>query len=260
MSNAVSKIDNRDMIDTAPRVEAPVNLFAVIARAAADPTVDIEKFERLLAMQDRVEAGQAKKAFNAAVSAAKGAIGPILKDKAVDFTSSKGRTNYRYEGFDTVARQVDPVLNEHGLSYRFRSSQEGQRLRVTCVLAHRDGYSEETSLEASEDHSGNKNSIQAIGSAATYLQRYTLKLALGLSTSLDDDARATSGGNDVISDTQLQSLRQELHDTKANEAKFLAGFKIETLADLPAREFDNAMAVLADRRARQQAQQKEASK
>ena len=64
----------------------------------------------------------------------------------------------------------------------------------------------------------------------------------------------------MISDTQLQSLRQELYDTKANEAKFLAGFRIETLADLPAREFDNAMAILADRRNRMAQQQKEAGK
>ena len=112
MSNAVSKIDNRDMIDTAPRVEAPVNLFAVIARAAADPTVDIEKFRAASGVQDRVEAGQAKKAFNAAVSAARGRNRPDPERQGRRFYIVKGRTNYRYEGFDTVARQVDPVLNE----------------------------------------------------------------------------------------------------------------------------------------------------
>jgi hypothetical protein len=32
-----------------------------------------------------------------------------------------------------------------------------------------------------------KNSLQAIASTTTYLQRYTLKLALGLSVSHDDD-------------------------------------------------------------------------
>ena len=136
-------------------------------------------------MHDRVEA-QAKKAFNA-VRPPKGAIGPILKDKAVDFTSSKGRTNHRYEGCDTVARQVDPVLNEHGLSYRFRSSQEGQRLRVTCVLAHATATARKPRLRRLRIIRGNKNSIQAIGSAATHLQRYTLKLALGLRRRFDDD-------------------------------------------------------------------------
>ena len=63
---------------------------------------------------------------------------------------------------------------------------------MTCVLSHRDGYSEETTLTAGADDSGKKNSIQAIGSTTTYLQRYTLKLALGLATQDRDDDGASS--------------------------------------------------------------------
>ena len=51
---------------------------------------------------------------------------------------------------------------------------------MTCVLSHRDGHFEETTLTAGRDDSGKKNAIQQVGSTITYLQRYTLKAALGL--------------------------------------------------------------------------------
>ena len=43
------------------------------------------------------------------------------------------------------------------------------------------------------DNSGSKNSIQAIGSTTTYLQRYTLFSILGLAAGEDDDGSAASG-------------------------------------------------------------------
>ena len=50
-------------------------------------------------------------------------------------------------------------------------------------------------MQSLPDTSGSKNSIQAISSAVTYLQRYTLLAATGLSTSelgnLDNDGRGT---------------------------------------------------------------------
>src|SRR5690606_10591416 len=45
---------------------------------------------------------------------------------------------------------------------------------------------------APPDGSGNKNAIQGIGSTSTYLQRYTLSAAFGLTTAdEDDDGEAT---------------------------------------------------------------------
>lgn len=160
--------------------------MAMLSQAVANGA-SLEMVTKLMDLQERVEKAQGRKAFDIAVAAAKGEIGPIFKDRQVDFTSQKGRTNYRHESFGGIASAIGPVLDRHGLSYRFRASQDGGRVSVTCVLAHRDGYSEENTLAAGNDTSGNKNDIQAIGSTTTYLQRYTLKLALGLSTTDKDD-------------------------------------------------------------------------
>lgn len=219
-------------------------MISMLERAARDPAVDIEKFERLMTMKERVESQAAMRAFNAAVSLAKGNIPPIFKNKVVDFTSQKGRTNYRHEDFAEVARAVDPVLKKHGLSYRFRSSQAGNKLTVVCILSHADGHFEETTLEVAEDHTGNKNAIQAIGSAATYLQRYTLKLALGLSASADDDGKS-SAAPAVISDEQADTITKALTDTQTDVVKFLSYFKAESVSYLLVKDFDRAMSALS---------------
>jgi len=128
------------------------------------------------------------------MAAAKAKIKTINKSRSVNFTTSRGRTQYRYEDFADIADAVAPVLAEQGLSYRFRTDSSPDLIAVTCIIAHRDGHSEQTTLSGPRDDSGNKNSMQAIGSAVTYLQRYTLKAALGLAASVDDDAQS-AGGN-----------------------------------------------------------------
>ena len=66
------------------------------------------------------------------------------------------------------------------LSYRWRTTSEiNQPVSVTCIVSHRSSYSETNTPSAGRDDSGKKNSIQQVGSTITYLQRYTLKAALG---------------------------------------------------------------------------------
>ncbi|MEG1681463.1 MAG: hypothetical protein RR326_15305 [Stenotrophomonas sp.] len=44
------------------------SIMAVISRAAADPSCDIEKMERLLAMHERMQAKTAEQEFNTAMA------------------------------------------------------------------------------------------------------------------------------------------------------------------------------------------------
>ena len=236
----------------AVKIETPVAsetgaLLSFLERASRDPNVDVDKFERLMAMKERIEAQSAAREFNAAVSAAKGQIPPIFKNKVVDFTSQKGRTSYRHEDFAEIARVVDPVLSAHGLSYRYRSQQSGGKLSVTCILCHASGHFEETTMEIGEDHTGNKNAIQAVGSAATYLQRYTLKLALGLSASADDDGKAAASTKPCVTSDQAGTLQELIESVDGNLKQFLAYFKIEKLSDLPASDYDRALAAVKKR-------------
>lgn len=163
----------------------PLDLIVRAQDANASPEV----LEKYLALYERWREGEAKRAYNNAIAAAQAEIPVIGKNREVDFQTQKGRTNYRYEDLAGVERIVKPVMTKHGLSYRWRTKIENAAILVTCIVSHRDGHSEENMLVGPADTSGNKNPIQAIGSTQTYLQRYTLKAALGLATSEDTDGR-----------------------------------------------------------------------
>lgn len=199
----------------------------------------IDTIEKLMGLQERWEANQARKAFDAAVADAKAEIKPVARN-------AKGHNEKRYADFAAIALAVDPILSKHGLSYRFRSSQ-AERINVTCVLSHKLGHSEETTLSGPPDNTGNKNAIQAIGSTLTYLQRYSLMQALGLAASNDDDGRAADTGEVIMAD-QIAALRKIIAEVGADETKFCKYLKVETLADLPVSKFKDAISALEAKR------------
>lgn len=227
-------------------------MIMLVERLIRDPNIDPERIERILDIRAKEEKRIAERAFNEAISAAKGEIPPIVKNRTVDFTSQKGRTNYKHEDLGEIARVVDPILKAHGLSYRFRSQQNGPKLTVTCIVSHSLGHFEENTLEAGEDHSGNKNSIQAIGSTATYLQRYTLKLALGLAASNDTDGnvpKQKQPTDEPISDAQVKDLEQLRAATNTDMDQLRGMWNIDELKDLTLSVFPNAKAVLLAKKA-----------
>ena len=215
-------------------------IVSMIERAARDPSVDIDKFERLMAMQERAQDRAAQIAFSRALAAAKSEIQPIVKDGV-------GHNSAKFATLAAIAKVVDPILSKNGLSYRYRTAQT-DKVSVTCIVSHQDGHSEETTLASAPDVSGNKNAIQAVGSVFTYLMRYSLIGALGIATQ-DDDGKA-SGLSAQISDDQASELMTALAETKSNLDAFLKFYKIEALPDLPANKFKDALERLEQKRAR----------
>lgn len=247
--------ETNTMNQVATKIETGSAIAAMTPMDMLDRAVSggasMEVLEKLMALSERWEANQARKSFDNAMASAKAKIPTIFKNKAVDFTSTKGRTNYRYEDLAEVSKTVTPVLAQFGLSYRFRTTSNlNEPITVTCIVSHRDGHFEENTLCAGRDESGNKNAIQSIGSTLTYLQRMTLKAALGLAASVDDDGKASGSADDggLITDLQLKQLTDLAAEVGADVGKACRHLKIETLADLPASRFNSAMAALEAKR------------
>lgn len=235
-----------------PMMRIPTTTPMQLLAGALERGAGLEMVEKLMELQERYEATQARKAFDAAMAAAKAEIPVILKNRTVDFTSQKGRTHYKHEDLAEVVRTVAPILAKHGLSHRFRSqSTVGEPIKVWCRISHRDGYFEENDLSAARDETGNKNSIQAIGSTLTYLQRMTLKLALGLAASDDDDGRSsvTAVANKNIDETQVETLTKLLADKGRTAEQLCKVFSLEQLSDLPASQYTAAVAKIANAQA-----------
>jgi hypothetical protein len=242
----VSVIPEDRLLDL-PVLAQAITPMEMLNRAVA-AGADIDVLEKLMSLQERWEANQARKAFDEAVAAAKAEIKPIVRN-------STGHNSKKYADFSAIAGAVDPILSKNGLSYRFRAAQT-DKVTVTCVLSHKSGHSEETPLSSQPDKTGNKNDIQAIGSALTYLQRYSLMLALGLAAAHDDDGKsAPTTGAATISPDQLGdlvSLIQDVGGARHEELKagLLKYFGFERLADIPATEFKRAVAAINKKRQR----------
>lgn len=213
---------------------------------ALEMGVSADILKQMMDLRDREEARNAKLAFTKAIAAAKAELRPIVKTREVDYTpAGKSRVNYQHEDLAGIEEQVTPILASHGLSYRYESDNGVDKpITVTCVLEHVDGHSTRTPLSAGADTSGGKNSLQAIASAVTYLQRYTLKLALGLSVSHDDDGKASGDAakaEGTITDAQVTELLALIDEVGAATPKFCEIYQIDGVPDLPAKLFKDAV-------------------
>jgi len=242
MSNDLARKDS---------TESPAGaMMALIERAATSQDVDIDKLDRLLATKERWEAGEAKKAFDAAMTQFRSSVNPIRKTRQAHTSS--------YAGLAETISEIKGNLSECGLSVSWRTEQSENTIRVTCVVSHVAGHSEQTTLAAAPDTSGSKNSIQAIGSTVTYLERYTLFAILGLaSTDQDDDGNAAGRQVEYITDKQVADLEALIHelgdklDRKAFDNWLIKSQKVPNadLAKIPAAIYREVTKILERKRA-----------
>ena len=218
-------------------------LLAVIERAARDPSVDIERMERLLAMQERVLARNAKAAFAGAFAQMQTEL-PVIDERG-GIRDKQGSVQSTYARWEDLNDAIRPVLSRYGfgLSFRTGAADDG-KIVVTGILAHVEGHQEETTLALPHDSSGSKNAVQAVGSSTSYGKRYTAMALLNITsrarTDHDDDGRA-GGTPGPISDDQLAELRDLIEAVEADEVRFAKFMKVERLADLPASRFQAAV-------------------
>lgn len=149
---------------------------------ATNPTP--EALEKLLAMQREWEANEAKKAYTVALTELKRELPTFLPhDKSVDYQGAKGAVHYTHTSLAAAMATVTPLLSNYGFSMTWKPGNDGKGgVTVTATLTHRQGHSEQATLTAPPDASGNKSAPQAIASTVTLLQRYTALALLGLAT------------------------------------------------------------------------------
>lgn len=173
---------------------------------ASSKDIDPDKLQKLMDFAERWQANQARAAFNEAMGLFKASPPRINKNKHVKF----GTTEYDHATLDHVTDEITAALSKVGIRHRWETAQRDGKIIVTCVLSHQMGHSESTPLEASADTSGSKNPIQAIASAVTYLQRYTLLAATGMAAAGTDNDGA--GAPPAMAESQyvahLENIQQ----------------------------------------------------
>ena len=196
---------------------AAISSPAKLLEIAVSKDMDIEKLERLLALQERWDSEQARKAYLDSFSKFQAECPEIPKNikKVIPYKQGGGSKTLEYADLGQISKYVRPAMEKHGLSFRWEQNQADGLIKITCIMSHRDGHSEKTSLFSQPDTSGGKGGLHSIMSTVTYLKRYTLSCLAGLSTvDSDDDGvagdRNRSAGNVQIVCRAIHHLLEEL--------------------------------------------------
>lgn len=230
-------MENESM-EVALRETTPAMLLSIAVNQGAD----LDRLEKLMLLNERWEANNARKAYAEAMRDFKANPPEIEKNKKVAY----GNTKYSHATLGNVTEKINSALSLHGLSAGWTTKQEGKSVTVTCRITHILGHSEETSLTADIDTSGAKNSIQALGSTITYLERYSLLALTGLATMDQDDDGM--GATEFINDKQKSEITDMINAKKADLSLFLKYMKCESIETIPAIDFNKAMSALRAKR------------
>jgi hypothetical protein len=184
-----------------PPAQLPANLapeaatiFSIIERAARDQSVDIDKMERLISMQERMQAKAAELDFDNAMAEAQAAMKTVRKD------ANNPQTRSKYASFAALDKAIRPIYTKHGFSLSFSTADGAPAdcVRIVCKVAHRGGHRERPHLDMPTDGKGAKGAdvmtkTHAAGAAMTYGQRYLVKLIFNLAIAADHDGNDAGG-------------------------------------------------------------------
>jgi len=104
-------------------------------------------------------------------------------------TKASGSYEFSYAPLDELLAAVLPALGKHGLWIgQPVSDGPGGSYVLRTIVAHKSGASMTSTMRLPKG-----DDVKALGSAITYLRRYSLQATLGLAAEEDDDGSAATG-------------------------------------------------------------------
>jgi hypothetical protein len=175
------KVIKAETTETATLLDPRSTLELAITKGMDPATIG-----KMMDLQERWEAGKARKAYVEAMAGFKRECPAVIgKDRKADF--GPGKAKYSYATTGAIVTAITPALSKFELSLSWETQQKERQVTVTCHVTHSGGHRESATLTGPHDESGGKNPIQTLGSSVHYLQRYTMVSVLGLATSDMDD-------------------------------------------------------------------------
>jgi hypothetical protein len=163
---------------------APVVASALEMLRLSPPETVAAAMDKILAVQERYEAGEARKAFAAAIVAAKRDLPAVI-----GYDAQNKFAGYRYSTLAAIVDGITKALSRNDLSVSWDVSSSAGNVTVVCKITHCAGHVEisspmTTPVENTTSAAGKekKTPAMAIMSAATSLRRMTVMAMLGLSS------------------------------------------------------------------------------
>lgn len=171
------------------------------------------EMRRLDDERDReLRAEAARIAFNEAMRGFKAEAVKVIRSKKITDGPLKGK---KHADLFAVTDAATEALSKHGLSVSWETLDDSKEwIRIACRVKHVAGHSESVPFGGPVDTGPGRNAIQARKSTITYLERFTMLMALGLAEQdADDDGQgAGTPGRDI------SGLLTGLKETRTDDA------------------------------------------
>lgn len=158
-----------------------VSMLSTISRLALDPRCDLDKLERLIALQTVMEQKSALEAFNAAFAEMQ------CEMPSVEKRTENTHTKRMYADLDDINHAVRPVMAKFGFGVSFKVVTQDGGVRITGMLMHKAGHREETTMVLPLDTGAGRSAVQAFGSTTTYGKRYVMCALLNITSGDEND-------------------------------------------------------------------------
>lgn len=158
-----------------------ISMLSTISRLALDPRCDMDKLERLIKLQDRMEAKSALEAFNAAFAEMQ------CEMPSVEKRTENTHTKKMYADLDDINYAVRPVMAKFGFGVSFKIVNQAAGVSITGILMHKAGHREETTMILPLDIGAGRSAVQSVGSTTTYGKRYVMCALLNITSGDDND-------------------------------------------------------------------------
>lgn len=187
-----------------PTPGGAAGLLQAMTNAVSLNHVDMDKVERLFAMQKEIREHEAKAAFNDAMARAQAEIQPIVRNRR------NTHTNTNYADIAAVCDAIVPIYTREGLAVTCNTETKNEedpipqgQYRTVAIVTHRAGHERRYHIDLPLDDAGaqgtkNKTAVQAKGSTTSYGRRYLLLLIFNVSTTDDDDGNGKGDGKREI--------------------------------------------------------------
>ena len=221
-------------------VTTPGGDFTQLLREmATDPSVDPQKMQAILDVQERMMDKQAEQAFNAAMLRIDQELPRLVRNTPVQYAVDKNKpqgekyTAFKYIKYEEVDEALRPLMKREGLRISFTSAPrtgDGGGALVTATLTHQLGHKIEASMSVALDNSGGKSNLQGMGSSIAYSRRVLTCMLFNIVTVGEDnegDKEPVYIENEkaVALDKRLRALA----DAETYRPKFLAYMKVESV-------------------------------
>ena len=248
-------------------VAVPVTRNDLMMQAVKQKDVSI--ILEMIALQKEIDAMEAEKAFNLAMSGFRNDC-PVIQKKVDGATNSEGdKVLWKYAPLGHIAEAIRVPLSSHGLSYSWDSQDEMRADRpvkkTICTITHVLGHSRSSTFTSAIDAgTGAMNAIQKEQSTVEYGRRQSLKLALGIVVEdEDDDAVSAMNGKSVETITKAQTKLIENQIGSTDETLYkaiLTAYEVAELHQIPADKLDDCKKRITDYKKAKREREKKAAK